>query len=186
MAWMSIRTYQWSWNYAGKSSIFMFTNYIYGMEANSTFIEEVARFQCLFPNASWTAGWHQRLRFNFFIFDMFSLTYGASPAVLLLLLLLLLLLSLSGRISGYQKLFPTFPGLDNCLMVTECDFLEMEASLTKREISKWKYCWRLVLYPIPLESSCCSYPWLILEKNIYVTMLRWCYNVKMMVDDDDD
>ena len=34
-----------------------------------------------------------RLRFNFFIFDnMFSLTYGASPAVLLLLLLLLLLL----------------------------------------------------------------------------------------------
>ena len=30
-----------------------------------------------------------RLRFNFYIFDnMFSLTYGASPAVLLLLLLL--------------------------------------------------------------------------------------------------
>ena len=30
--------------------------------------------------------------------------------------------------SGQQKLVPTFLVLDNCLMVTEWDFLEMEAS----------------------------------------------------------
>ena len=34
-----------------------------------------------------------------------------------------------GRASRYQKLPPTFPGIDSCLMVTKWDFLEMEASL---------------------------------------------------------
>ena len=34
-----------------------------------------------------------------------------------------------GRASRYQKLAPTFPGIDSCLMVTKRDFLEMEASL---------------------------------------------------------
>ena len=34
-----------------------------------------------------------------------------------------------GRASRHQKLAPTFPGLDSCLMVTIRDFLEMEASL---------------------------------------------------------
>ena len=34
-----------------------------------------------------------------------------------------------GRASRYQKLAPTFSGIDSCLMVTKRDFLEMEASL---------------------------------------------------------
>ena len=34
-----------------------------------------------------------------------------------------------GRASRHQKLAPTFPGIDSCLMVTKRDFLEMEASL---------------------------------------------------------
>ena len=34
-----------------------------------------------------------------------------------------------GRASRHQKLAPTFPGIDSCLMVTKWDFLEMEASL---------------------------------------------------------
>ena len=34
-----------------------------------------------------------------------------------------------GRASRYQKLAPTFPRIDSCLMVTKWDFLEMEASL---------------------------------------------------------
>ena len=34
-----------------------------------------------------------------------------------------------GRTSRYQKLAPTFPGIDSCLMATKQDFLEMEASL---------------------------------------------------------
>ena len=34
-----------------------------------------------------------------------------------------------GRASRHQKLAPTFPGIDSCLMVTKQDFLEMEASL---------------------------------------------------------
>ena len=34
-----------------------------------------------------------------------------------------------GRASHHQKLAPTFPGIDSCLMVTKWDFLEMEASL---------------------------------------------------------
>ena len=33
------------------------------------------------------------------------------------------------RASHHQKLAPTFPGIDSCLMVTKRDFLEMEASL---------------------------------------------------------
>ena len=33
------------------------------------------------------------------------------------------------RASRHQKLAPTFPGIDSCLMVTKRDFLEMEASL---------------------------------------------------------
>ena len=33
------------------------------------------------------------------------------------------------RASHHQKLAPTFPGIDSCLMVTKWDFLEMEASL---------------------------------------------------------
>ena len=32
----------------------------------------------------------------------------------------------SGRASDHQKLVPTFPWMDNCLMVTKRDFLEME------------------------------------------------------------
>ena len=35
----------------------------------------------------------------------------------------------SGRTSGQQTLVPTFPWINNCLMVTKRDFLEMEASL---------------------------------------------------------
>ena len=34
-----------------------------------------------------------------------------------------------GRASHHQKLAPTFPWIDNCLMVTKRDFLEIEASL---------------------------------------------------------
>ena len=34
-----------------------------------------------------------------------------------------------GRASHHQKLAPTFPGIDGCLMVTKQDFLKMEASL---------------------------------------------------------
>ena len=34
-----------------------------------------------------------------------------------------------GRASRHQKLAPTFPGIDSCLMVTKRDFLEMEVSL---------------------------------------------------------
>ena len=41
-----------------------------------------------------------------------------------------------GRGSRHQKLAPTFPGIDSCLMVTKRDFLEMEASLTEREVPK--------------------------------------------------
>ena len=34
-----------------------------------------------------------------------------------------------GKASHHQKLAPTFPGIDCYLMVTQWDFLEMEASL---------------------------------------------------------
>ena len=40
------------------------------------------------------------------------------------------------RASHHQKLAPTFPGIDSCLMVTERDFLEMEASLWLNERSQ--------------------------------------------------
>ena len=38
--------------------------------------------------------------------------------------------------SHHQKLAPTFPGIDSCLMVTKRDFLEMEASLWLNERSQ--------------------------------------------------
>ena len=41
-----------------------------------------------------------------------------------------------GRASIYQKLAPTFPGIDSCLMVTKRDFLEIEASLWLNEKSQ--------------------------------------------------
>ena len=34
-----------------------------------------------------------------------------------------------GRASHHQKLAPTFPGIDSCLLMTKRDFLKMEASL---------------------------------------------------------
>ena len=40
------------------------------------------------------------------------------------------------RASHHQKLAPTFPGIDSCLMVTKEDFLEMEASLWLNERSQ--------------------------------------------------
>ena len=41
-----------------------------------------------------------------------------------------------GRASRHQKLAPTFPGIDSCLMVTKRDFLEMEVSLWLNERSQ--------------------------------------------------
>ena len=41
----------------------------------------------------------------------------------------LILVGWCGRASHRQKLAPTFPGIDSCLVVTKWDFLEMEASL---------------------------------------------------------
>ena len=40
------------------------------------------------------------------------------------------------RASHHQKLAPTFPGIDSCLMVTKQDFLKMEASLWLNERSQ--------------------------------------------------
>ena len=40
-----------------------------------------------------------------------------------------------GRAFQHQKLAPTFPWIDNCLMVTKRDFLKMEASLWLNEKS---------------------------------------------------
>ena len=58
----------------------------------------------------------------------------------------------SSRTSGHQKLVPKFSWVDNCLMVTKQDFLEMEASqwLNKKSQNRssiakgWSYtlcCW---------------------------------------------
>ena len=41
-----------------------------------------------------------------------------------------------GRASCHQNLAPKFPWIDNCLMVTKRDFLEMEASLWLNEKSR--------------------------------------------------
>ena len=77
-----------------------------------------------------------------------------------------------GRASRYQKLAPTFPGIDSCLMVTKRDFLEMEASLwlngKSQNVAKG-----VIVYLMLLGSSR-PYPWFILEENG-----RW-------TDDDDD
>ena len=63
---------------------------------------------------------------------------------------------MSGRTSSHQKLVPTFPVIDNCLMATEQDFLEMEASLW---LNKKVDC---LLYAVGKQLS---HPWLILEEN---------------------
>ena len=50
-------------------------------------------------------------------------------------------------------------------LVSEREFHEMEASLwLNEEVSKWKCCWRLVVYFMLLGSSR-PYPWMILEEN---------------------
>ena len=41
-----------------------------------------------------------------------------------------------GKASHHQKLVPTFSQIDNCLIVTKQDFLEMEASLWLNEKSR--------------------------------------------------
>ena len=43
----------------------------------------------------------------------------------------------SRRASHHQKLAPTFPGIDNCLMVTKPDFIEMKASLWLNKRSQY-------------------------------------------------
>ena len=62
--------------------------------------------------------------------------------------------------SRHQKLAPTFPWIDNCLFVTERDFLEMEAcAINKREIPSVATgslstlcCWEAVVHT--LDESC--------------------------------
>ena len=75
----------------------------------------------------------------------------------------------SGETSNHQKLVPTFPWIDNYLMVTKQDFLENRSvNITKQDIPKW-----LVVY-LMLLGSRCPHRYLILEENG-----RW-------IDDDDD
>ena len=52
-----------------------------------------------------------------------------------------------GRASHHQKLAPIFPWIDNCLMVTKQDFLEMQASLWLNEKSWVAKSW--------LSTLCC-------------------------------
>ena len=64
-----------------------------------------------------------------------------------------------GRASRHQKLAPTFPGIDSCLMVTKRDFLEMEASLwlngKSQNVAKgWlptKCCWEAAVHTLDLS-----------------------------------
>ena len=57
-----------------------------------------------------------------------------------------------------SKLVPTFPWIDNCLIVTKSGFLENgSVTMTNREIPKWKCCSRLVVHLVLLGSSC-PYP----------------------------
>ena len=81
----------------------------------------------------------------------------------LLPILRFILWNVWGRASHHQKLVPTIPWKDNCLMVTDWDFLKMEASLWLNEkslsVAKGWFstlcCWEAV----------CPYLWLIFEEN---------------------
>ena len=67
-----------------------------------------------------------------------------------------------------QKIRSNIPRIDNCLMVTKQDFLEMEASLTKREILSVAKGW--------LSTVCC---W---EADAHTLDLSWKkMDVKLMM-----
>ena len=64
------------------------------------------------------------------------------------------------------KITPTLPWMDNCLMVTERDFLEMEVSLwLKRVIPSVTKGWLSTNDYHMLLGKQPSIPWLILEEN---------------------
>ena len=74
-----------------------------------------------------------------------------------------------GRAFRNQKLAPTFPWIENCLMVTKRDFLEMEASLWLNKKSRVSL--KVGFYLMLLGSSR-PYPWLFSEKmNVKLMMM---------------
>ena len=66
-----------------------------------------------------------------------------------------------GRASRHQKFAPTFPWIDNCLMVTKRDFLEMEASLWLNEKS-W----------VSLKVGCLTYAQYAVGKQLSIPLIN--------------
>ena len=79
-----------------------------------------------------------------------------------------------GRASRHQKLAPTFPWIDNCLMVTKRDFLKMEASL-----------WLNVKSRVSLKDFCLPYA---VGKQRFIPLInlgkKWTLSWYDDVDDD--
>ena len=76
------------------------------------------------------------------------------------------------RASHHQKLAPTFPGIDSCLVVTKRDFLEMEAYImTKR--AGLKMLLKVDCLPNACWEAAVRYPRLILGREWTLSWWWW-------------
>ena len=78
---------------------------------------------------AWTLGHLSINHYSFLFLSLFCVNLCGMSVIRLKEYIIIIITGWFGRASHHEKLAPTFPGIDICLMVTKWDFFEMEALL---------------------------------------------------------